>query len=324
MRWMPRQFRSRWGRKSWSGSSVFGPRPGTVPPMLAPTAHTKARTNRAGYFHEPSTLTGAELCGRSEGVPRSAGEHQLREHHPMPWTSLAERINDLPLILAGPILRRTEPCSVSVWVALKEPRLVTLRVLASGRDGRLVRCLTGTRATIRLGDHLHIAVATATCAPRDNSLTSGRLYYYNLYFASAAEADGHVAEDDENLTSAGILQTGVAASAATNGLGHLTYPDHPLPSFALPPQDLRQLRIFHGSCRKPHGDGQDALAALDLAIAESSKDPDRRPHQLFLTGDQIYADDVALPLLLALTDASDLLFSGNQEELLPLVNLPAR
>lgn len=182
----------------------------------------------------------------------------------MPWTSLAERFNDLPLILAGPILRRTEPDSVSVWVALKEPRLVTLRVLADGRDGRLVHCLTGTRATIRLGDHLHIAVATATCAPRDNPLTSGRLYYYNLYFAVAVEADGHVSEDGENLTSAGILQTGVAASAATNGLARLTYPDHPLPSFALPPQDLSQLRIFHGSCRKPHGDGQDALEQLQI------------------------------------------------------------
>ena len=35
----------------------------------------------------------------------------------MGWTPLRERINELPLVLAGPILRRTEPDSVTVWVA---------------------------------------------------------------------------------------------------------------------------------------------------------------------------------------------------------------
>ena len=43
----------------------------------------------------------------------------------------AAHIEHLPLILAGPILRRTESNAVTVWVALKAPREVTLKVYAT-------------------------------------------------------------------------------------------------------------------------------------------------------------------------------------------------
>ncbi len=236
----------------------------------------------------------------------------------MPWRPLAERFAGLPLILAGPILRRVEPGAVTVWVALKEPRVVTLRVSIVGGDGRLTTRLTGTRRSVRLGDHLHVVAVTADSGERP--ITPGALYYYNLFLATAAQPDGHVSERSANLTSPGVLQSGTGGGE----LGLLVYPGHPLPSFALAPQDLNHLRIFHGSCRKPHGDGHDALSALDLAIAEAADDADARPHQLFLTGDQIYADDVAMPLLLVLTDAGNMLFSGNREETLPLIDKPAR
>ena len=35
---------------------------------------------------------------------------------------------DLPLLLAGPIVRRVEPTLASVWVALSEPATVTLKI----------------------------------------------------------------------------------------------------------------------------------------------------------------------------------------------------
>ena len=46
----------------------------------------------------------------------------------MSWTPIAERFPTLPLILAGPILRRTEPQAVTVWLALKKSQTVTLRI----------------------------------------------------------------------------------------------------------------------------------------------------------------------------------------------------
>ena len=97
----------------------------------------------------------------------------------------------------------------------------------------------------------------------------------------------------------------------------LVYPGHPLPSFVLPPEDVNLLRIVHGSCRKPHGVGKEMLSALDTILASAIQQGKDRPQQLFLTGDQIYADDVAAPLLFALIDAGNFLFAGNEEEVLP-------
>jgi hypothetical protein len=67
-----------------------------------------------------------------------------------------------------------------------------------------------------------------------------------------------------------------------------------LPSFIIPPNDVKNLNLFHGSCRKPHGEGVDGLLVLHDAIRASHSSIEfKRPHILCLTGDQIYADDVA-------------------------------
>src|SRR6266566_8290170 len=79
----------------------------------------------------------------------------------MSWTLLAERFSSLPLILAGPMLRRTEPRAVTVWLALKTPQVVTLRIYSRNGAGPLVQQLEGTRHTVRLGDHLHVVAVTA-------------------------------------------------------------------------------------------------------------------------------------------------------------------
>ena len=97
----------------------------------------------------------------------------------MPWTPLTERFANLPLILAGPMLRRTEPRAVMVWLALKEPRMVTLRIYARDAGGDLVQQLEGTRHTARLGDHLHIVAVTAHAASGDEQLAWGGFYYYD-------------------------------------------------------------------------------------------------------------------------------------------------
>ena len=67
----------------------------------------------------------------------------------------------------------------------------------------------------------------------------------------------------------------------------------------MPPERLADVRIAHGSCRKPHAQRRDALATLDRILRASHGAAPARPQQLFLTGDQIYADDVE-PSVLAL------------------------
>src|SRR5437763_1201023 len=49
--------------------------------------------------------------------------------------------------------------------------------------------------------------------------------------------------------------------------------------------------------QRPHANTPDAMVFIDDLIQDTRTDPLKRPHQLFLSGDQIYADDVATVLL---------------------------
>ena len=70
-----------------------------------------------------------------------------------------------------------------------------------------------------------------------------------------------------------------------------------LPTFATPAPVLADLVLVQGSCRRTNATGPDAMAYLDDLIEEHRLDIRRRPQQLFLTGDQIYADDLSGCLL---------------------------
>src|SRR6266699_1514939 len=238
----------------------------------------------------------------------------------MSWTPLAERFSSLPLILAGPMLRRTEPRAVTVWLALKTPQVVTLRIYNRNGAGTLVQQLEGTRHTVRLGDQLHMVAITARAINEHERLAWGELYYYNLFFRPDSTPEWRGPETPAHLDTPGILTNNPASADL---LHRLVYPGHPLPSFVLPPEDLNQIKILHGSCRKPHGVGKEMLSVADATLEGAANEPTRRPQQLFMTGDQIYGDDVAASLLFTLIDAGKFLLEGNREEVLPLVQVPA-
>jgi len=237
----------------------------------------------------------------------------------MSWTPLSHRIHHLPLILAGPILRRTESKAVTVWLALKEPRQVEIEVRSTeAGTGEVIGrpLLRGASSTVQLGKYLHVVAVTAKPIG-SNFLTSGHIYAYDIEFAGGRDSPQAAGRENEKETLISCLQSGVPELQAS-GPATISYFEHQLPTFALPPDDLNRLRIVHGSCRKPHGGGRDALPILDNAIEQFAGEANSRPHQLFLTGDQIYGDDVADPLLWALTDAGDTLLGW--EENLPLMD----
>jgi hypothetical protein len=209
----------------------------------------------------------------------------------MGWTPLADRLDSLPRVLCGPILRKVTADSVTVWLALRMAAVVSLHV----RDED-VEVLEGSRKTTAIGVSLHIVAVTGRAAAQGTVLKSGITYQYDLTFAF---------ED-------GAVQTLAAATAPAS----LAYPPFPLPSFCLPPADVNTLRLITGSCRIPHGEGTDALALLDDLIMQTASNAAVRPHQLLLTGDQIYADDVAASMLVMLTDAEKTLLGWR--ELLPI------
>jgi hypothetical protein len=85
---------------------------------------------------------------------------------------------------------------------------------------------------------------------------------------------------------------------------------------------VNELKIVHGSCRKPHGGRTDALRGLDTMLELNSTKPKERPQLLCLTGDQIYADDVS-DILLHLINKSEKDLLG-WKETLPKVYTPSQ
>jgi hypothetical protein len=213
--------------------------------------------------------------------------------------NLEARVASLPLIICGPILRRVTPTSVTVWLALSKPYIATLTVHDSDQPDRMMQphlFLAASAPAVRIGEYLHIVAVTARASDRE--LAPGTVYFYDLSFVA--------------LGAAGPPFDFLGALHVT-GDNPLAYGTMKLPSFALPPALPEQLRLVHGSCRKPHGNGDDALSLLDDRIDVTALSALDRPHQLILTGDQIYSDEVADCLLPFLTEAGDVLLGGERE-----------
>src|SRR5579862_6208993 len=88
------------------------------------------------------------------------------------------------LILAGPILRRVTTTSVTVWVALRESRNVTLVVSdtygPNSGDPSHVQA-SASQPTVQIGTYLHLVAVTARL-PTDKKLSPGPIYFYDLVF----------------------------------------------------------------------------------------------------------------------------------------------
>ena len=206
----------------------------------------------------------------------------------MSYSSLESRLSGLPTILAGPILRRVEANSVTVWLASKEPLSnATLEVRNSSGGGTVLS--SPASSSITLGKNLHLLVLAATSS--SPQLLGGVIYVYDVVFGSLGGG---------NLTTPGIL-----AANDTVFRQNFCYAPFNLPSFRLP-ASVPNLKIVQGSCRKPHGGKTDALRGLDSMLEAHSNDGER-PQILVLTGDQVYADDVADTLLFMLMDSANTL-----------------
>jgi PhoD-like phosphatase len=208
----------------------------------------------------------------------------------------------VPIILSGPILRRVEPDRICIWLATSKPatvkaRIYRLRDLKNNNSD--IDIGIGTTKTLRLGQMLHVALVIAL--PIINSNKKERIENINTF-----PTDEILAYDIEiflDNNSQGMRLNDLGLLSDESSIAYNTQIGVPLPTFLLPGNDnmTAPTTVLHGSCRKLHGDGDDCLSAADELIAASIEDINNRPRALFLTGDQIYADDVAIPLIQYLT-----------------------
>ena len=207
-------------------------------------------------------------------------------------------------LLAGPLLRRSEPQRVCVWIAVSTPVRVKGVVfdaddLINEQRGlkrtRTISIGSGEAQSRKLGEKLHVALIEIR--PRQElgvrAFPVGRTLAYDLELSRRGAPPG----------------SGVALGVffPREGPERISYGPHRLPTFVL--RTRLPARFLHGSCRKPHGDDADALAIADALLAgtagragdtgrfDSAGAVVQRPSFLVLTGDQIYADDVADPLI---------------------------
>jgi hypothetical protein len=193
----------------------------------------------------------------------------------------------LPFILSGPILRRVEPQSVYIWIATSKPcsLKVCLYMIKThqGEVERYKRIMVKTNIeSIKVGKNLYIHLLQLTPSAK-KFFPTNILLGYNLHFYTDTEIN--------DLHSLNLL--------SPENPERITYGNLLLPSFFI--NESRQSNILYGSCRKPHGDGNDSLAKGDQILDQHYLELNERPSALFLTGDQIYADDIADPLLPMLT-----------------------
>jgi len=134
----------------------------------------------------------------------------------------------------------------------------------------------GEGETLELGPRLFVHLIEVK--PSEQDFPADTLLAYDL----TLEGDSGV----NSLGDLGLLE----------GESRITLGKAALPTFLVPSNELAR-NIMHGSCRQLHGGGEDAFLAAEETLARTADDIDARPSVLFLTGDQIYADDVAAPLI---------------------------
>ncbi|WP_112054755.1 alkaline phosphatase family protein [Onishia taeanensis] len=193
----------------------------------------------------------------------------------------------LPDVIAGPLLRRSSPERLVLWlVGSRELPLELILIPADESEERRLlldesccRCLpVGRHAVVHLID-----VTLVTPLPQDVRID------YDLVIRDAPANARSITEWAPHL---GYEDTRCAAAGhrgSRDGAG--------LPGFVIASR-IRQL--LHGSCRKPHHPGGDGLVRADEWLGERWNEADERPAWLLMTGDQVYADDVAGPMLAAI------------------------
>ena len=200
--------------------------------------------------------------------------------------------NDLNPLLAGPLLRRVEPARVCIWAATTGPTAARAEIYrVRGREG-IQRVGGGDAETVQLGRRLYIHLIVAI--PDADGFPTDELLGYDV------EVGGR------RLADLGLL----------GGPDRISYGRLPMPTFFIR-QALATLHLMHGSCRLLHGKGEDAFVAADEVMSRGAEDLGRRPAVLFLTGDQIYGDEVGGPLVRHLTDFGRRLIGDDDEISVP-------
>jgi hypothetical protein len=173
----------------------------------------------------------------------------------------------LPAVIAGPLLRRLEPQRLVIWLVGSRALSLTLKLQVPQGESQAIDLDAQHCQTVPVGRHAFIHLIDVT-------------------LAQALPQDVAIGYD--------LLVDGVGLC---EWAPHLLYADTRLATFVL---HSRIHQLVHGSCRKPHHPADEGLLCVDRLLADAHPAPAQRPALLIMSGDQVYADDVAGPMLRAI------------------------
>ncbi|SNY89908.1 hypothetical protein SAMN04515647_0049 [Cohaesibacter sp. ES.047] len=203
------------------------------------------------------------------------------------------------MVLAGPIIRRAEAGRLAIWLAARVKTAVRLELFPPAEDSLTVELEPDDPDMLWLpaGTHLHYLLIDLQL---HCDLPKEELISYRLSLR---------APDPEGAGKRWLVHTDWAPD--------ICYPGRTLPFIRIP---NKVSCVMHGSCRKPHSPCGDGLVAADRMVEQSLKaqvsdidtdgeaqraaDEDTSPSMpelLVLSGDQVYVDDVAGPMIEAIT-----------------------
>src|SRR5262245_13138971 len=166
---------------------------------------------------------------------------------------------------------------------------ISLKVTDVSNTGAFLLGSVSGQRTNKIGASLWATVVTAQSRSTAEEAQPELFYAYDLTFTPV-----------ESGNPFGTLATPGIWTKPGQPLGNeLSYPEwipsivlalQGLPGFTLPTSEVADLRLPHGSRRKLHANSLDALALLEGNPVHGVPQIAFRPQQLFLTGDQIYAD----------------------------------
>lgn len=186
----------------------------------------------------------------------------------------------LPDIIAGPVLRRVTPDEIVLWLVASRPLKMSFCLYRHDDNHCLYQGDPGefSPEPVRIGEHAYVYLIDYSSP---EPLPVDRLLEYDL-----------------------IVHNEGGDLALTESCPGIVYADQQRPVFVVKTQ---LEHVLHGSCRKPHYPSKDGLLRIDQELATTLVMQEKRPALLLMTGDQIYADDVGGPMLVAIHQTIKLL-----------------
>ncbi|MEZ9654854.1 alkaline phosphatase family protein, partial [Vibrio splendidus] len=187
--------------------------------------------------------------------------------------------SSLPLLLAGPILRKTTATEVVLWLATSSPLVGRANIYI--RETEHIR-ETGLPNEKDLSDAEQDKPFYTSSLEDHDSIQVGTHAWVTLIRLQGEFPTNTPLEYDIHTESGSLIT--LAPHLVYNGKSRVEFKISTSADY-----------ILHGSCRNPHHPSKDSLVAADNKIADQTVP--ERPDMLMMSGDQIYADHVAGPTL---------------------------